>query len=149
MHSIDVQIAYNIFCSELHQWLWPKLIQSELDSLRYQFNNHKTRFDRHKILPSNVSPNVAVALCEQWGGENCLQPVERAVVREMMQVIGDNSVRFVTPEFAARAEAVYAFLGCPELTPATAWSVYWKMLPLTRSEMYSTYNIDDVYNFLN
>ncbi|KAF8572786.1 hypothetical protein K439DRAFT_1665947 [Ramaria rubella] len=65
---------------ELVQWLWSTLVQSELDNLRDRFNNHPVRFDKKKVLPSGVSPNVAYALHSDYGAINCIQAVNIDVV---------------------------------------------------------------------
>ncbi|KIJ56239.1 hypothetical protein M422DRAFT_239453 [Sphaerobolus stellatus SS14] len=70
------------------QWLWPKLIQQELDELHYQFNNHRVRKDHKKILPSGIRLSVALALHEEHGAENFLQPIDRQFVQELKEALG-------------------------------------------------------------
>ncbi|KAF8486785.1 hypothetical protein DFH94DRAFT_796573 [Russula ochroleuca] len=96
---------------ELAQWLWPTLIQQELDELKDRMNCHTTRYDRNKKIPSGVSPDVAVSLCTEYAGENCLQPVNVDVVQQLMDDIGDDVLRFVPAEYADRAQEVFASLG--------------------------------------
>ena len=115
--------------SELHEWLWPKFIQQELDELSDRFNNHATRFDKNKMLPSGVSPNVAFSLHEQYGGENCLQPVDREVIHSLMEEIGEDVIRFVSVEYAARAEEVFSTLHVGKLTGENIWNVFTMMMP--------------------
>ncbi|KAF8903183.1 hypothetical protein CPB84DRAFT_1678207 [Gymnopilus junonius] len=118
----------------LHEWLWPKFIQQDLDALRDEYNNHKTRYDKNKLLPSGVSPNVAMALYPQYGVESYLIPVDRNVILKLMADIGgEDLIRFVSREFEERAEVVYAFLGCPPLAADTIWPLFWKMLPFIRN----------------
>ncbi|KAF8482338.1 hypothetical protein JB92DRAFT_3149094 [Gautieria morchelliformis] len=116
---------------ELVQWLWPKLIQQELDELRDRFNNHRVQKDRNKVLPSGVSPNEAFTLHEEYGAENLLQPVNKGVVRELMVSIGgDDLIRFVSVEYAVHAQEVYYSLGIQKLTMFNVWTVFQAMLPL-------------------
>ncbi|KAG6882477.1 hypothetical protein C0993_010407 [Termitomyces sp. T159_Od127] len=77
----------NISDSDLIQWLWPPLIQAELDKLRDRFNNHVVRKDSSKKNPSGVAPNVAMALPEKHGGENCLQQVDTSILPGLIEVI--------------------------------------------------------------
>jgi hypothetical protein len=87
--------------SELVQWLWPTLIQQELDELKDRLNCHITRFDSSKKNPSGVSPDVAFSLCTEYGGENCLQLVDVAVVWNLMEEIGgEELIRFVSIDYA-------------------------------------------------
>ena len=67
--------------SELVQWLWPILIQEELNELKACFNCHKIQYDSTKQLSSSVSPDVAYLLYEEYGAQNCLQPVNPDVVQ--------------------------------------------------------------------
>ncbi|KDQ11750.1 hypothetical protein BOTBODRAFT_176943 [Botryobasidium botryosum FD-172 SS1] len=116
---------------KLTQWLWPKLIQQELDELKEKFNSHRVRRDHKKVLPSGVSPNEAYLLPHLYGGVRCLQPVDHAVIKELMEAVGGESlVQFVTPEYAAAAEEVFEHLGVENLSLQNVWSVFEAMLPL-------------------
>jgi hypothetical protein len=107
------------------------LIQSELDELKEKFNNHVVRTDREKKLPSGVAPNVAYALYEQFGGEQCLQPVDRNFVKSLMEDIGgEDIIRFVSVEYAARAQAVFDDLRFGLLSFHNVWAVFSAMMPL-------------------
>ncbi|KAF8524527.1 hypothetical protein JB92DRAFT_2827010 [Gautieria morchelliformis] len=129
MVYIILQSQSNI--SELVQWLWPKLIQKELDELWDRFNNHCSRKDRNKVLPSGVSPNEAFALHKEYRAENLLQPVNKGVVRELMVSIGgDDLIRFVSVEYAVHAQEVYDSLGIQWLTMFNVWTIFQAMLPL-------------------
>lgn len=116
--------------SELVQWLWPTLIQQELDEFKDRLNCHTTRFDSSKKIPSGVSPDVAFSLCTEYGGENCLQPVDVAVVRNLMEKIGgEELIRFVSIDYAAHAQAVFNTLGVSKLTFDNIWEVFSTMIP--------------------
>jgi hypothetical protein len=69
------------------QWLWPTLIQKELDELRDRSNNHVVRKVNGKALPSGVSPNIAYVLHDQYGSEDHLQPVDKITVQGLMEAI--------------------------------------------------------------
>ncbi|KAH7904483.1 hypothetical protein BJ138DRAFT_1019103 [Hygrophoropsis aurantiaca] len=116
---------------ELVQWIWPKLIQQELDTLMDRFNNHTVRFDKNKKLPSGVSPNTAYALHTEYNGQYCLQSVDRQIVAQLMEEIGgEDLIRFVSVEYAAHAQAIYNSLGFTSLTLHNVWAVFSSMLPL-------------------
>ena len=124
----DTELCLKI--SELHQWLWPKFVQQELDSFRDRMNNHVTHFDKNKILPSGITLNVAYTLCEKSGGEQCLIAVDRAVIKSLINEIGEDVIHFISPEYEARAEAVFATLGITKLTKKNTWQVFVDMLSL-------------------
>ncbi|KAF9474800.1 hypothetical protein BDN70DRAFT_815066 [Pholiota conissans] len=115
---------------ELHEWLWPKFVQQELDSFRNCINNHVTRYDKDKVLPSGVAPSVSYTLYQQYGGRQCLIPVDREVVKALMDEIGEDVIRFVSREYEAKAEAAFATLGIPKLTKQNIWRVFVDMIPL-------------------
>ena len=117
--------------SELVQWLWPDLIQRELDALRERFNSHKVRRDRNKKLPSGVSPNVAYAMPDRYNAIDCLQQVDVAVIQEIMDAIGgEDLIRFVSTDYAARAQQVFDLLRLPPVTLHNVWEVFQKMMPI-------------------
>jgi hypothetical protein len=120
-----------MYSSELVQWLWPKLIQQELDQFKDRMNNHKVRSDINKMNPSGVSPNVCYALCQKYGGENCIQPIDIALVRGLMEDIGgEELVRFVPLEYATRAQGVYDGLNVENFTFENVWLIFSAMLLL-------------------
>ena len=116
--------------SELVQWLWPKLIQQEIDELRERLNSHPTRLDRKKQLPSGVSPNVAFTLYQEYNAENCLQHVDVEVVQKLMEDIGgEELIRFVSVEYAARAQVIFDSLNVLKLAFDNVWEIFSAMLP--------------------
>lgn len=113
--------------SLLVQWLWPKLIRQELDELKSRFNDHRVRRDWKKTHPSGVSPNISYSLPKTYGGqESLLQPVDRAVVRKLMEDLGgEDLIRFVSVEFDAQAQEVFDTLSLENV-----WNIFSLMLPL-------------------
>jgi hypothetical protein len=125
-----VKELMQIHHSELVQWLWPMLIQQELDELQERLNSHPTRRDRKKQLPSGVSPNVAYTLYQEYDAENCLQAVDVDVVQKLMDDIGGEELnRFVSVEYAARAQEVFDSLNVLKLAFENVWEVFSAMLP--------------------
>ncbi|KAI0719352.1 hypothetical protein C8T65DRAFT_693334 [Cerioporus squamosus] len=120
---------------ELAQYLWPKLIQQELDALCEKLNNHKPRRDRNKLNPSGVAPNVAYTLAERYGGERGgLQPVDTKLIDTLMEDLGgEELVRFVSREYEERADTMFATLQIDKLTFHNVWHVFELMLPLMMS----------------
>jgi hypothetical protein len=107
------------------------VIQKELDTLKAKFNDHKVRMDHSKLIPSGVSPDVAFSLHEAYGGENCLEPVDRDVIHGLMEELGgEDLIRFVPVEYATKAVRVFESLNVADLTVQNAWHVFQSMLPL-------------------
>lgn len=107
------------------------MIQSELDGLKDRFNSHIIRLDRTKSNPSGVLPNVAYKLFENYGGEDCLIPVNSAVVRELMGDLGgEDLIQFVSRKYATKARGICEGLGVHQLTLQNVWHIFSTMLPL-------------------
>lgn len=117
--------------SELVQWLWPKLIQQELNQLQEQFNNHRVCKESAKNHPLGVSPNVAFALYTNYQAENCLQVVDCKTVKQLMDSIGgEDLICFVLVEYENHAETVFSNLGFKVLSFHNVWNVFSAMLSL-------------------
>lgn len=72
------------------------------------------------------------SLPQQWGGENCLIPVDRNLVELVMeQMGGEEVIRFVSIEFATHAEQALADvgLGVDGITFQNVWQVYLALIP--------------------
>lgn len=113
------------------QWLWSTVIQKELNELKDHFNNHIVRRDRSKLIPSGVAPNVVFSLHEQYGGEDCLQPVDPGVIHQLMEELGgEELIQFVSLAYASKAQAIFNTLHIQNLTLQNVWHVFQAMLPL-------------------
>ena len=130
----DTKLTQTCRFSELCQWLWPKLLQKELDTFMEFRNGCKMRKDKNKSGPSGMSRNDAFSLPEEWGGRDCLlklEPEDLSVVSELKAELGgDALIAFSTPEFATHAQLVYDSLMITQLTFENVWVVFVTMLPL-------------------
>lgn len=94
-------------------------------------NGTRMRKDKHKPGPSGMSRNEAFSMPEQWGGRNCLLPVDVNVIREIKEAMGgDSLLEFTTPEFSAEVQAAYDTLGVAKLTLENVWHVFQALYPL-------------------
>jgi hypothetical protein len=117
--------------SELCQWLWPKLLRAELAEFMEFHNGVRMRTDKQKPGPSGMSRNEAFSMPEQWGGRNCLLPIDVNIIREIKDAMGgDSFLEFTTPEFSAQCEAAYNSLGISKLTAENVWHVFQALYPL-------------------
>ena len=116
----------------LAMWLWPPLMQKELDNFCYLSNNRRTRKQRDKILPSGVTPNYAYTCPERFGGHDCLQPVDVHIIDEILSdMCSEVSMLMdwgVPADFAARAKEVFAGLGVKEIKMDNVWLIFGAML---------------------
>ncbi|KAJ7084796.1 hypothetical protein B0H15DRAFT_381633 [Mycena belliarum] len=123
---------------QLCNWLWPKLIQQDLDKWTALRNGIPIRKQKDKAGPSGVramSRNEAFTMLDSWGGVNCLQKVDLDVIRQMKEDMGgDELIAFSTTEFSARAQEAFDSLGPIKLSQANVWDVFTAMLPLVFPE---------------
>ncbi|KZV63446.1 hypothetical protein PENSPDRAFT_640844 [Peniophora sp. CONT] len=123
--------AHNPNQFELCQWVWAKALRFEMDAWIDSRNAAPKRKDDNKLGPSGMSRNVAFSLPHKWGGTNKLLPVDPNYVRGLLDMIGgEELLEFHSPEYNARAQAVYDGLRVRELSSQNAWSVFSAMYPL-------------------
>lgn len=74
---------------------------------------------------------MAYTLHEKYGGQNCLQPVDRDFVKSVMEDLGgEDLIRFVSVEYAALAADVMEYVGFGKLTFHNVWLVFSAMMPI-------------------
>jgi len=78
--------------SELCQWLWLKLLHVELAEFMEFHNGVRMRTDKQKPGPLGMLHNEAFSMVEQWGGCNCLLPIDVNVIREIKDAMGGESI---------------------------------------------------------
>ncbi|KAJ7239109.1 hypothetical protein C8J57DRAFT_1246149 [Mycena rebaudengoi] len=119
----------------LFNWIWPPIVQGELDHLTARWNSHVIRRPRNKLMPSGVSPNDLYAHPEHYGGRCFAIPVPQAAVnafRDSIRIARDAALSWVPAEFDAVAGQVYELLGSPECSAETAWDLFSKMASVMR-----------------
>ncbi|KAF8182784.1 hypothetical protein K438DRAFT_1600522, partial [Mycena galopus ATCC 62051] len=123
---------------QLCYWLWPRILQQDLDKWAALRNGIPIRKQAGKAGPSGIkamSRNEAFALHDSWGGVNYLQTVDVGVICQLKEDIGgEELIRFTSPEFSARAQEAFESLGSPALTQTNIWLVFERMLPLVFPE---------------
>ena len=78
-----------------------------------------------------MSRNEAFSHPENWGGRNCLLPVDVDVVREMKHDMGgDILLEFTSAEFSDRVQIAYNTLNISSLTFQNIWHVFRALYPL-------------------
>ena len=111
------------------------MLQRELDRFCDEANNKKVRKQKTKVLPSGVSPNIAYTLPERFDGVNCLQPVDRDLIQEMMDSPAMDEDKHLAcdwgvPEsFALRAQKAMEALHIQEINLHNVWITFSALLP--------------------
>ncbi|KAJ7433582.1 hypothetical protein B0H11DRAFT_1939354 [Mycena galericulata] len=119
----------------LFNWIWPPIIQGELDHFTERWNSHIIRRQRNKLMPSGVSPNELYAHPEYYGGRCFAIPVPQAAIdafRANIRLTRDAALSWVPAEFDTIAFQVYELLGSPVCSAETAWDLFSKMASIMR-----------------
>ena len=113
-------------------WLWPTIMQTELDKFVKLSNNRRICKQSKKILPSGVTPDFAFTFPERYGASNCLIPVDVQIVDEILNDLKVEKEALtdwgVLQEFARKAEAGLTQMGVKEVTKSNAWIVFAALL---------------------
>jgi len=111
----------------LIRWLWPPLIQRELDKFRTQDNSRRVQ-KRSKDCPFSTSSDSAYDHPEDFDGRDCLQRVDPDFVQELLNemqpqkdALGDWEV---PPEVAECAKAALQSVNIQEVTLANVWLAF-------------------------
>ena len=124
---------YSLKFSKLFNWLWPKILQAQLDKFVEYWNNHKIHHQKDKPNMSGQSPRHAFTVL-QPPAEDCRIPVDQVVINALCSQIPisrEDSMRWVDDTFEQASWEAYAVLGQPSLNSLdTAWSVFESLAPL-------------------
>lgn len=116
----------------LAMWLWPPVLQKELDRFYHFANNRRIRKQRDTMLPSGVAPMFSYLFPERFGAHDCLQPVDLQVVEEIIGELEEEKERLsdwgVPEEFKGRANVALEMTGIDEVTITNIWAVFAAML---------------------
>lgn len=115
----------------LFQWLWPKVVKQAINTFVRYWNNHKTRTQKEKWLPSGVAPRQVYENPLNYGFKHAGKPVPKEVVQELRAMLPksrEDCMRWVPEEFDVQAWAVYKSLGSPTLSITNGWDIFMQML---------------------
>ncbi|KAJ7774455.1 hypothetical protein B0H14DRAFT_3095915 [Mycena olivaceomarginata] len=114
----------------LFNWIWPPIVQGELDHFTEWWNSHVIRRQHNKTMPSGVSPNKLHTHPEYYGGRCFAIPVPRDAINEFRKTIkisGEAALAWVPEDFDVIAGQVYEMLGSPSVSAETAWDFFSQM----------------------
>ena len=111
---------------QVSNWIWFPLIQRELDTFVERQNSHRIRKQNDVALPSGGRPDEFYNNPQLYGGDQCLIPVDRHEVDELLadSEDGELKLRYVDEDFEPLAEAAYEAIGRPEISLTTGWTVF-------------------------
>ncbi|KAJ7222731.1 hypothetical protein B0H12DRAFT_1078233 [Mycena haematopus] len=119
------------FHRDLVNWIFPPLIQSQLNEFRTHWNQHTIRTQSEKDMPSGHAPADALKQSPAlFGGIDCGIRVPKEAIQEfrdaLTEEVGprDSFLAWVSPEFDQLAKEVFESLDVSEITIENAWDVF-------------------------
>lgn len=115
--------------SQLKNWIWFPLVQRELDEFVDRQNAHRIRKQADVALPTGGRPDQFYQNPAQYGGEECLIPVDMDEIDRLLAESDDgiSKMSYVDADFEPLAEEAYKAIGSPCITVESAWPVFQKM----------------------
>ncbi|KII92854.1 hypothetical protein PLICRDRAFT_104049 [Plicaturopsis crispa FD-325 SS-3] len=126
-HIFDSNVPWH---RDLFNWIFPSIIQAELDEFRTWWNQHRVRYQQDKNMPSGHVPIDVLEHPKSQGGLDCRVRVPAEAIAELreqlVEEVGprDSHLAWVTAEFAALAGEAYNSVGRPALNLDSAWDVF-------------------------
>lgn len=129
------------FTSNLFYWLWPKILQNQLDQFVEFWNNHKIRTQKEKINMSGATPRHGFTVPEP-PAQDCRIVIDQPAVdalRLQIPISRSESMRWVDDTFAAAAQDAYEMVGSPSLDDLlSGWEIFSAIAPLINVASTST-----------
>ncbi|THU97404.1 hypothetical protein K435DRAFT_662838 [Dendrothele bispora CBS 962.96] len=116
----------------LFLWVWPKVVQNEIDGFVQYRNQNRLRKQTAKSLPSGATPNMIFYSPECYGYNRWDVSVPKEALdalRSQIPISRKEAFRWVDDAFDLEAHVLYQSLGAPKLDTQTGWAVYESMLP--------------------
>lgn len=136
VNYLPVLFEFHIFSNRvLLRWLWPNIIQRELDKFCVIQNARRVRKQKEKRLPSGVSPEYSYTCPDLFNGHQCLRPVDSALIDELLSDLEDEKEALsdweVPEEFKEAADTALTICGFEQksVTVLNAWLVYNAVYP--------------------
>lgn len=124
---IPLHIFIYSFDSKLFYWLWPQILQAQLDKFVEYWNNHRIRTQKEKQNMSGFIPMHGFTVPEP-PAEDCSIEVDQPVIdalRTQIPVSREESMRWVSPAFEKAARRAYRTIGRPPLDNiSSGWGIF-------------------------
>lgn len=120
--------------SEVFYFIFPPLVQKELDDFRKYWNYHKVRSQRDKQMAQNHIPIDAFEKPANYGAMDCRIRIPKEMVQDLRtkleEEVGSRSLHleFLSAEAQCRISEIYKAIGSPALCFGNAWEVFTAMV---------------------
>ncbi|KAF8908221.1 hypothetical protein CPB84DRAFT_1843672 [Gymnopilus junonius] len=116
---------------QLFNWLWPKMLQIQLDAFVKYWNNHCIRTQKNKPNMSGLTLRHAFTVPAP-PTQDCRIPVNRQVISTLcsqIPVTCEEAMRWVDDAFDGVATRAYEAIGSPPLNKfLTGWDIFSTMV---------------------
>lgn len=129
-HIFDASVPFH---HDLFNWIFPPLVQAELDEFRTWWNQHRVRFQPDKNMPSGHVPIDVLEHPELHGGLDCRIQVPDIAIEDLREYLTEevgsrgSTLDWVTDEFSVFAKEVHGIIGAPKITFTNSWIIFAKM----------------------
>ena len=134
LHYLSTLLQDNLdHARHLFNWIFPPLVQAELDGFRTWWNYHRVRSQMEKEMPSGHIPIDALEHPHLYGALDCLIPVPKEAVNHLREYLTEEEgsrshhLDWVDEEFAAIASDVHQSIGRPVITFVNSWEIFSQM----------------------
>lgn len=117
------------------RWLWPNIIQRELDKFCIVQNARRVRKQKEKRLPSGVSPEYSYTCPDLFGGHQCLRSADSGLIDELLSDLEEEKDALsdweVPNQFREAADSVLEICGFEHknVTVLNVWLVFSAVYP--------------------
>ncbi|KAF8886422.1 hypothetical protein CPB84DRAFT_1816716 [Gymnopilus junonius] len=130
MRSVHNTPIEGLWHWQLFYWLWPKILQIQLDQFVEYWNNHRIRAQADKPNMSGSTPRHAFTVPD-LPAQQCGITVDQAVIdalRHQIPVSRKDSMRWVDDEFEVAATMAFSSIGEPPLSNLlSGWKIFTSM----------------------
>jgi hypothetical protein len=121
------------FTRELFNWIFPPLVQAQLDEFRIYWNQHTIRSQPEKEMLSGHAPADALEHPGLFGGLDCGIRIPKEALLELRNALAEEVgpreayLSWVTPQFDQIATDIFRTLTFSEITLENSWDVFSEM----------------------
>ena len=134
---------------QLFYWLWPKILQNQLNKFAEYWNNHRIHTQKDKPNMSGSTPRHGF-MVPAPPAEDCCIIVDQAVINALhaqISISWEESICWVDASFKVVAGNAYKAVGRPCLdTPQSGWAIFSFMVHSLNVASSSTWTFNYIFS---
>lgn len=123
-HFAFMYLMLICYFSHLFNWIWPPIVQGELDYFTRLWNMHRIRSQNTKNMPSGATPTELYTSPHLYCGRRFSIPIPPDATHGLRSTIAtsyEDALAWVPREFDELATEAYTQLDSPLLSTESAW----------------------------